>query len=126
VWGVLNADSSMYLHIIASPSCHFKKLDKIEIKKIFLKKRQYIKGEFIIVLDNPQKKIYKKFVYSYLHKTIREIKAYWMRMLFTGKKIPPATLSVAKLKAYNDNICYITYINKGIIFENWHELKIMR
>jgi len=112
------------IQIIASNSCKINHLNKLTIKEIFLKKREYIAGEQIIILDNPNEIIYKNFIHKFINKNLREIKVYWMRMLFTGQTIPPEKLKPTSLNLYDDKICYISYINKTIALLKWKEIKV--
>jgi len=122
--GILHAKEDVKIKISVSSSCKLTTLDRMEIKEIFLKKREYLDGELIIVLDNPDKLVYRQFVKIYIHKTIREMKAYWMRMLFTGKTIPPEKLLLTKFNKDNDNMCYISYFRKNTKLKHWKTLEI--
>jgi myosin-crossreactive antigen len=121
---ILNADLKSGIQIIASTSCQLNQLSQSEIKEIFLKKKEYIQKKFIIPLDNPDKTIYTQFIHQYLHKSPRAMKAYWMRMLFTGKKIPLDKLKLTNLNQYKDTICYMSYIGKTGTLKEWKTIDV--
>jgi len=99
------------IKIIASPKCKVEALSIHDVKNIFMIKKKVIDEENIIVIDNSNKETYKKFIKIYLKKSLRKIKVYWTRMLFTGKKIPPKKLSFDELNALDLNTsCYISYV----------------
>ena len=91
----------------------------------FLGKKKTINAEPIVVLDSSEKKIYKKFAKEYIHKSLRKMKTYWVRMLFTGKKIPPKKFSLQELSTLDSqNSCYISYMEEEKIPTNWKEISI--
>ncbi len=110
---------SMVIEIACSPSCKQENLSKSEVKNIFLKKRKYINGEYIVVLYNPDKTVYKQFAKLYLSKTLLQMKTYWTRNLFMGKLIPPEKIDMLHLNKYNNTICYMSFFNMLQKPENW-------
>jgi len=122
--GTLQAGLNKDIQIIASNVCKIDYLDHTSIKDIFLKKSEYLDGDFIIILDNPNNSIYKEFIHNFIHRSLEEVKAYWMRMLFTGKMIPPEKLKPAHLNTYDDKICYISYIKGSISSKKWKNINI--
>jgi ABC-type phosphate transport system substrate-binding protein len=129
---VLIVYSSVHLHandknkiiIIASTACNIRSLNLQELRKLYLGKIEYLQDQLIVVLDNEEKETYDRFLIQYLNKTPKAMKAYRMRMLFTGKKIPPEKLNVAEIKQYKDSICYLTYIKKKKIVSHWKKVNI--
>lgn len=101
------------INIIASPTCEIESISKTEIKNIFMLKQKVIDGKPIKIVDRVEKPIYKEFVEEYMNKSLREMKTYWIRMLFTGKKIAPEKLSLEELNAleYKDS-CYFSYVEE--------------
>ncbi|CAA6813315.1 MAG: Unknown protein [uncultured Sulfurovum sp.] len=99
------------VEIVSSKSCKVESLSKSDIKKLFMLKRKSIANEKIVVLDSSNKKLYHSFIADYLNKSVRKIKTYWVRMLFTGKKIPPKKLSLVELHNLEDEeTCHISYV----------------
>jgi len=120
----LHANDKDKIMIIASTACNIKSLDLQQLRKLYLGKIEYLQDQLIVVLDNEEKEIYERFLIQYLNKTSKSMKAYRMRMLFTGKMIPPEKLNVAEIKQYQDSICYLTYINKKKILSHWKRVYI--
>ncbi|CAA6815335.1 MAG: Unknown protein [uncultured Sulfurovum sp.] len=105
--------SNAEVKIVASQTCKVETLSKSDIGKLFMLKKKSIEQESIIVLDSSDKEIYHRFIKEYLNKSIRKIKTYWVRMLFTGKKIAPKKLSLEELHTLDDiGICHLSYIGK--------------
>ncbi len=100
------------IEIAASPSCQQEVLSQTEVKNIFLKKRKYINGEYIVVLYYPDKILYEQFSKIYLSKTLLQMKTYWTRNLFMGKLIPPDEIDMLNLNKYNNTICYMSFFEK--------------
>jgi len=115
----VEAYSKMSIEIAGSPACKVKTLSIIEVKNIFLKKKKYIHGEYVIVLYHPDKMLYKQFSKIYLSKTLLQMKTYWTRNLFMGKLIPPDKIDILHLSKYNDTICYISFFKKLHKSKNW-------
>ena len=89
-------------------------LSKSDIKKIYLaKKRTFPNSSPVVMLDQPSgSKIKKEFGKELLGKDQRRLKAYWSRLIFTGKATPPEEMAsdeeIKKFVALNpDAIGYI-------------------
>lgn len=109
------------IHIIASQNCQLESLSKPEIKKLFLVKKKSVSGEKVSVLDSTESDLYHQFVEEYLNKSVRKIKTYWVRMLFTGKRMPPQKVSVDELEAlHDDSTCHLSYVKEEeTVSKNW-------
>lgn len=116
---------SAEVEIVASEVCQVEHISQGDIKKIFMLKTTSIEGESVKVLDNADKKTYTDFVETYLHKSLKKIKTYWIRMLFTGRKIPPPKVSLLEFNStdatYN---CYLSYVEVGEKPKNWKIVEI--
>ena len=99
------------IKIIASSACRIEVVAKSDIKNLFMLKKSLISGESITIIDSSEKTTYKDFLKKYMNKTPRRMKTYWIRMLFTGKKIPPQKLSLDELNSLDDTEfgCYLSY-----------------
>jgi len=117
-----NAD----IEIIASPSCRVEVIEKSDVKKLFMLKKRTLSKESIKIIDSSEKITYKKFIKKYMNKSTRRMKTYWIRMLFTGKKIPPKKLSLDELNDLdNSRGCYLSYIiYKELKPKEWKIIKI--
>jgi hypothetical protein len=103
------------VQIVASEACKIEFISKSDIKKLFTLKKKAINNELIVVLDTSDKELYKQFIRRYLKKSLRKIKTYWIRMLFTGKKIAPKKLSSNQLSSLEDKgICHLSYVQATI------------
>jgi len=116
---ILEATANDDILIMASSACKVDKMSKKLIRKVFLGKQHFIDTQVVTVLDNKNPDIYKDFVYLYLDKTPKMMKAYQMRMLFTGKQIPPKTLNIKALESYKNTVCYISYVSRYKKIKNW-------
>lgn len=90
-------------------------------------KQQIINGESIKIADRMEMPIYKEFIEDYMNKSLRKMKTYWIRMLFTGQQIEPEKLLLEEFNDFdNQGICYLSYIRKDekIDMTNWKIIKI--
>ena len=88
--------------MIASTDSALASVAKNEVKLVYLGKRSKISGVKVIPVslpdDNP---VTKSFLKSVVSKTGKQYKAYWARIVFTGKGAPPPKLdSPEDLKAW--------------------------
>ena len=106
------------LAVIVHPGNSLQAITKDELKRIYLgKNKEFPNGLKIAALDHKkesQKKVefYKKIV----GKSLSQVSAYWSRLIFTGKGVPPRTLkSDAEIKewvaSHPGSIAYINVKN---------------
>lgn len=114
---VLNAE----VKVMASPSCKIETLTEHEVKHLFMLKRKSINNEEITVLDNSQEEVYKEFLKQYLKKSPRKMKVYWVRMLFTGKKVAPKKFSE---DTNTTSSCYLSYFEETKQPSEWKVIEI--
>ena len=85
------------------------------LKKIFLAKtKKFPSGESAVVVDQKSgSDIRKNFLKNLLNKSENQMKAYWSRLIFTGKALPPKEIdSDAEIKKLvNENSSLIGYID---------------
>jgi ABC-type phosphate transport system substrate-binding protein len=89
-------------------------LDKSSIQKIFLgKKKSFSTGEKAIPLNNNNESILTVFNKEIVKKNKKQLKAYWSKLVFTGKGTPPqeadSDSEVIELISNNPNL--IGYID---------------
>lgn len=98
--------------VIASNTCKMKSLTKSDIRQLFMLKKKYVNDEYIVVVDSSDTSIYSAFLEQFISKSSYNMKAYWTRMLFTGRKIPPKKFLIDELdELKEENNCYITYVD---------------
>lgn len=89
--------------IIANPASGASELDAKTAKKLFLGKAKSIPGmsSFTLVGQDDDSPTKAKFTKSITKKNLKKYKAYWSKMIFSGKGIPPKELANdAEVKAY--------------------------
>lgn len=101
--------------IVITSSENTETIDENDIKNIFLGKTNSfpsgLKAEPInIISSHPD---YERFARKVLKKTPSQLKAYWAKRVFTGKGLPPITVSteeelLKRLKTKKNYISYIT------------------
>ena len=107
--------------IMIAPTCKLETLTTHEVKHLFMIKKKSINNESITVLDNSDKEIYKEFLKKYLKKSPRKMKVYWVRMLFTGKKVAPKKFSLDMNTTDN---CYVSYFEETEKPSDWKVIEI--
>lgn len=115
------------IKIVATPTCEIEDVSKSDIKKLFLLKQKSIDKKPIMVVDRRENVIYKQFIKQHLNKSLRQVKTYWVRMLFTGREIAPQKLSLEELNALDyQESCYFSYIEEKEIIDaiQWKSVKI--
>ncbi len=97
------------VEVIVHPS-NAAALDKDAIKRIFLGKTRAFPGgsEAVPISLNESSAENQDFTKSVLSKTPKQLKAYWAKMVFTGKGTPPrqmdSSAQVLELIAANPNL----------------------
>lgn len=103
-------------------------LTKKEISKIFLKKlKTYPNKKKVIAINLPQNNTTRNaFEAAVLNKTSSQVKAYWAKLLFSGKGNPPKELSTEKevMAFIANNINAIAYIDSANIDESVKVLEV--
>lgn len=78
-----------------------KKLGKIttqDLANLYLKKITKINGFTVTPIDSPNKKVFKEFYKKIVKKNPKQLRAYWMKQIYTGNTQPPKKLSTQALK----------------------------
>lgn len=80
--------------VITHPSVGVKELSRDDVMRIFLGKSKTFPNDkqAVPVIPKESSETRKKFESSVFQKTPVQIKAYWTRLLFTGRGNPPQTL----------------------------------
>lgn len=115
------------IKVVATPTCEIERVTQSDIKRLFMLKQQSLDDRSIKIVDRDEKSLYKRFVEEHLNKTLRQMKTYWVRMLFTGKKIAPKKLSLEELNGleYQEE-CYFSYTDEeeSIDPQYWQEVQV--
>lgn len=74
-------------------------LSRNEVENIFLGKITSLPNiSKITPLDRGENSLRQQFYASYTGKTLSQVKAYWARIIFTGRGYPPKTVGLDELK----------------------------
>jgi len=109
------------IKVITSKDGLINSISKEQLIKIYLKEIDSINGVRVIPIDNSNSKIYNEFYAKLIHKTPKQIRAYWMKEIYRGDKQPPKRLSeseIAEKIKIEPNIIYYSYdkLSGKIIF----------
>jgi len=82
------------LAVIIHPGNSLEAITKDELKRIYLgKSKEFPNGLIIAALDQEKESEEKeKFYKKVVGKSLSQVSAYWSRLIFTGKGIPPRVL----------------------------------
>lgn len=110
--GLVSAEIAVVVHPSNAAS-----LDKDSITRIFLGKSRAFPGggEAIPVAFKESTKESDEFAQSVLNKTPKQLKAYWAKMIFTGKGTPPKQLdsSAQIIDLVSKNPNFIGFVPSG-------------
>ena len=111
----LNLPANAEMAVIVHPS-NAASLDKAVISKIFLgKTKKFPGGGAVVPLNQAEGSAPRQaFNQNVLSKSSAQLKAYWSKLVFTGKGTPPKDVSVSEAKslvAANPN--FIGYIDSA-------------
>ena len=119
---ILSANITM----IVSPTCEVDTISSQDIKHLFTLKESTLKTQEIIVIDNADKTVYKEFVQKHINKSLKKMKVYWIRMIFTGTKQPPRKVNLENLENLikDSDTCHLSYIKLGKKPESWKVINV--
>jgi ABC-type phosphate transport system substrate-binding protein len=82
------------LAVIVHPGNSLQAISKDELKRIYLgKSKEFPNGLLIAALDQDKESEEKKEFYKkVVGKSLSQVSAYWSRLIFTGKGVPPRVL----------------------------------
>lgn len=91
------------LDVVVSKDSSINNISKKELSKIFLGKTKRLpNGEKSIPIENVNKEDQEKFYKLICNKNEKQLKKYWIKMIFTGRGQPPK-----KIKSINDLISFL-------------------
>ncbi|PCJ31169.1 MAG: hypothetical protein COA90_07075 [Gammaproteobacteria bacterium] len=116
--------------VVTNKDNPIKTLTKKQIIDIYMGRRStYPNGQPVIAIDQKTDGLTRKLFYKHLvNKTVSEINAYWARLLFSGRAMPPKTaeniasivemlknnksaIAYMNLDDLTDDIVVLTYVN---------------
>lgn len=113
--------------VVVHPSNASSFSDK-DLKKIFLaKKKKFPAGGRAVVLRQKKGSAVKlQFVQGLLNKSENQLKAYWSRLIFTGKALPPKEINgdIEMKRLVGENPSVIGYIDAASIDDSVRVVKI--
>jgi len=113
LWLSLGSLAFANLEVMISHNNKLISVTKKEVSDLYLGKIKSIKGISVTPIDN--KDSYKEFYKKVANKTPKQLKAYWIREMYKGDRIPPKKLSTAKINALpNKRGKVISYSNGSI------------
>jgi hypothetical protein len=79
-----------------------------ELSDLYLGKKNTIQGVKVIPIDN--KENFKEFYQKVLKKNPKQLRAYWMREMYKGDRLPPKKMTVSQIKKeMSSNKKIVTY-----------------
>ena len=67
-----------------------------ELSDLYLGKKKTINGVKVTPIDN--KESFKEFYQKVLNKSAKQLRAYWMREMYKGDRLPPKRMTTAEIK----------------------------
>jgi len=111
--------ASAEIAVIAHPDLTLQKLDKPQVKRLFLGKTKVLSGvRRIELVDQPENSGIRDYFYKQVaKKNAAQLQAYWAKRIFSGKGVPPAVLndSAAVLAWVKKTKGGVGYIDAGVV-----------
>ena len=110
--------------VVVSSKFQSNTLQESDVKRIFLAKTNHINNKRINVIELKNAS-YKEIFYKKIsNKTQSQLRAYWSRLIFTGKAKPPKQVTSVDLllKNMSKNESIITYLPISMVTD---EMKIL-
>jgi len=83
-------------------------ISKKELSDLFLRKTDTIQGIRVVPLDNQS--TFQEFYTKIVHKSPKELRAYWAREMYKSDRVPPKKVSTQQLKSMiKSNKNYLSY-----------------
>lgn len=100
--------------VVVSNNNATSELSKIQVKRIFLFKTNKLNTIHIKVYEIKSTSYKKEFYKNVLGKSVKQLRAYWARLIFTGKAKPPKQLRdiealIQKMREDTQVISYVPF-----------------
>jgi len=107
--------------IIVNPESGITSADAKQVAAAFLGKRNNIGGVSVMPVDQEEGQVSRNEFYTkVVHKTASQLNAYWSRLIFTGKGMPPDQVSgdAEVVEVVADDSEMIGYVSPGAVDES--------
>lgn len=113
--------------VIKSQECTAKEISKTELKYLFLGVTTVHNNQDIVIYYNQKEKLQANFFESYMDKTPMQMKMYWTKMIYTGKKHPPQMIDSDELKKIGASSvsCMYTFVENDKIAKGWSRIDVV-
>lgn len=104
--------------IIAHPACPVDSASKDEIKNLYLGKAKHLGGSKAVPVDQSKdSNVSEAFYESVVGKTASQVRAYWSKLVFTGKGRPPKQVGddSAVVAAVAGDPTLVGYVSAGAV-----------
>lgn len=81
---------------VVSNTNAIKSVSQKELSDLYLGKRDTIQGIRVTPIDN--KDSFKEFYQKVLNKSTKQLRAYWMREMYKGDRLPPKKMTTSEIK----------------------------
>lgn len=113
--------TSAEMIIIAHPDSSVDKLSKKQLIDLYMGKVRHLpNGDKVKPLDQADdSEERKEFYYALTGKSLAQVNAYWARLIFVGRAVPPKTLDSSEkiIQTISENPASIGYISKSDLVE---------
>lgn len=104
--------------VVASASASISSADAAELKRLYLGKTKTLSGVKVTAINQTNSnEISSAFNQAVLQKSGNQLKAYWSKLVFTGKGTPPKELDgdAAVIAALKDDSSAVGYIDSASV-----------
>jgi ABC-type phosphate transport system substrate-binding protein len=117
--GLMNSVAMADIVVVVSAKSPVGALSKAQVEDIFLGRTiRFPDGALVVAIDQPEgSAIRNEFYDKVVGKTAAQIKAYWSKIIFTGRGQPPPSVSntVEMMKRISANPAAIGYIDRDMM-----------
>jgi ABC-type phosphate transport system substrate-binding protein len=117
--GLINSVAMADIVVVVSAKSPVGTLSKAQVEDIFLGRTiRFPDGALVVAIDQPEgSAIRNEFYDKVVGKTAAQIKAYWSKIIFTGRGQPPPSVpnSVEMMKRISANPAAIGYIDRDMM-----------
>jgi hypothetical protein len=111
---------------IKSEGCKFKEISKNDLKFIFMGAKKEYKNQEVKFVYNENENDKIIFFQKFLSKNENQMKSYWTKMIYTGKKQPPEEFNFKNIDKIINNNCVLFFINeKEEITKHWEKINVI-